>query len=377
MRAIILAGGRGSRLDPLTRHLPKPLIPFFGRPLIEYQIRWLSQYGFNDVIVSLGHLGSQIETALGHAWHDTTIRYVYEKSPLGTAGAVIHALSMDPTEEAVLVIPGDCLADFDLATCYDALSHYPQPMGLVAHSVEDAHQFGVVDLHEDGTVQKLIEKPSIIQGRQWVNTGIYVIQPHFLESIHELKLRPLDFAYDIFPQLVAQGQLRAYTPSDGYWSDLGTLNQYRQSHFDVLSGRIALGYDVTTNSTIHLGARVIAPVWLGNNVTIDAEASVGPFVVVGDDSYIGPWTHVERAVIGQGAFLGVGTKIQDAVIDARVAIGGRCHIDSQCAIGADSRLGWGSHVSRGSRLAPFSRVAPTKRAIPALSPVEPLSAKMS
>ncbi|NMP24141.1 nucleotidyltransferase family protein [Sulfobacillus harzensis] len=358
MNAIILAGGRGSRLDPLTRHLPKPLVPFFGRPLIAHQIHWLASYGIDKIVVSLGHLGPMIEATLGSSMFGARLQYVREDTPLGTAGAAVHALQAVARNRnhPVLIIPGDCLADFDLSHLLDQFHRRPEPFAMVVHGVDDARQFGVVEV-KDGRVERLVEKPPAIDGRHLVNTGIYLMTPG--AEAEWPQQRPLDFAFDVFPSLIASGTLAAFE-EQGYWSDLGTLNQYRQSHFDALLDRVHLGYRLKPGErvTIDHSARIIGPVWLGDDVTIDAHATVGPFAVIGQGSYIGPWSRVENAVIGQGAFLGAGTHIHDASIGDRVAIGGRCRIGSQSAVGADSRIGWGTHVRPGSRLAPLTRISP-------------------
>lgn len=358
MRAIILAGGRGSRLDPLTRHLPKPLVPFFGRPLIVHQIQWLATHGFTDIVVSLGHFGSLIENALGPAQGDAQLTYVYEESPLGTAGATVHALAVfrNQPPEPILVIPGDCLADFDLRALYHRFCRMPESFGMVVRNVHDARQFGAVEVR-DGRINRLIEKSPAMDGCHLVNTGIYLLKADAPFSWPTI--RPLDFAFDVFPALIRDGSLAALQ-DDGYWSDLGTLNQYRQSHFDALAGHVQVDRDLPGGEhvTIDHSARILGPVWFGDHVTIDAHASVGPYAVVGTGTYVGPWSHIEHVVIGRGAFLGAGTRIHDATIDDRVAIGGRCRIGSQSAVGADSRIGWGTDLRPGSRLAPLTRVAP-------------------
>jgi len=356
MRAIILAGGRGSRLDPLTRHLPKPLVPFFGRPLIERQIRWLTVYGFSDIVISLGHLGNLIEDALGPEQYGARLHYVYETQPQGTAGAVAWAFSQYPTDEGTLVIPGDCLADYDLDRVYQYFLKRHESFGMIVHRVEDARQFGVVEANPHGRVIRLIEKPSVIEGGQLVNTGIYVLKPH---AMGWPSARPLDFAYDVFPELIAAEQM-ASLEVDGYWSDLGTLGQYRESHFDVMRGRVHLPYTIedTDNVIVDGQARIIGPVWLGDDVTIDAQATIGPNVVLGAGTYVGPWTHVENTIVGQHAFLGAGTRTQDAIIGDRVALGGRCRVGRHAAIGSDTRVGWGTEVTPGTRISPETRISP-------------------
>lgn len=358
MRAIILAGGRGSRLDPLTRNLPKPLVPFFGRPLIAQQIQWLATYGFTDIVVSVGYFGSLIQHYLGPSQGKARITYVYEATPLGTAGAAVHALTAFPEDlsEPILIIPGDCLADFDLRTLYQRFARMPQTFAMVVREVDDARQFGAVE-SRGGQIQRLIEKSALMDGRHLVNTGIYLMKAE--AQSRWATTRPLDFAFDVFPELIESNSLAALQDA-GYWSDLGTLDQYRQSHFDTLAGRVKLGREIVDGEHVSIdhSARIVGPIWFGDHVTIDAHANVGPYAVLGSGTYVGPWSRVENVVIGRGAFLGAGTRIHEATIDDRVAIGGRCQIGRQSAVGADSRIGWGADLQPGSRLAPLTRVAP-------------------
>lgn len=360
MRAIILAGGRGSRLEPLTQHLPKPLIPFFGRPLIEHQIRWLASYGVTEIIISVGHFGSMIERTLGPTMCGAQLFYAHESQPLGTAGATAWALAQYPTSETTLVMAGDCLTDYPLDYIINHFEHQPVPVGIVLHRVEDARQFGVIEMDPRGRITRLIEKPTVIAGPQLVNTGIYILKPGRLTWPPR---RPLDFAYDLFPVLIARGEM-AGLEVEGYWSDLGTLTQYRESHFDVMRGRVMLPFDLdndVSNIVVDSQARIIEPVWLGDGVTIDAQATVGPNVVLGAGSYVGPWTHVENTVVGQSAFLGAGTRAHDAIVGDGVAFGGRCHVGPQSAIGAGTRIGWGTDVSPGAKIPANTRLAPKMR----------------
>ncbi|MCY0897515.1 MAG: NDP-sugar synthase [Firmicutes bacterium] len=356
MRAIILAGGRGTRLDPLTRDLPKPLVPFFDRPLIEYQIRWLASCGFDEITISLGHLGDRIVSTLGYQLAGVPLSYVKEPHPLGTAGAVALALEHGIGSHPVVVVPGDALADYDLAAVYQEFLSRPEPVGMIVKQVADPRGFGVVTIDGSGRATGFQEKPSAVEQGQWVNTGIYFLKQPAIEWPDR---RPLDFAYDLFPLWTERGHVAALK-APGYWSDLGTLAQYRRSHFDALDGLVAVAIPEPTPGAaiVDRTARVIEPVWLGDGVTIDAQATVGPYAVIGTGSYVGPWSKVERAVVGQSVFLGAGSRVSGATIAERVVIGGRCRVEHHAAIGANSRIGWGTRVAAGRHFAPASHVSP-------------------
>jgi mannose-1-phosphate guanylyltransferase/phosphomannomutase len=238
-------------------------------------------------------------------------------------------------------------------------AHESAAVGMVLHRVDDARQFGVIQMDPHGRITQLIEKPAVMAGPQLVNTGIYILRPDRLTWPAQ---RPLDFAYDVFPALIARSDMAGFEV-EGYWSDLGTLTQYRESHFDVMRGRVMLPFDSDdiANIVVDSQARIIEPVWLGDGVTIDAQATVGPNVVLGAGSYVGPWTHVENTVVGQHAFLGAGTRAHDAIVGDGVALGGRCRIGPQSAIGSGTRIGWGTDVSPGARIPADTRLAPNMR----------------
>lgn len=358
VRAIILAGGRGTRLDPLTRHLPKPLVPFFDQPIIAHQIRWLATYGFNDIVISLGHLGDLIESVLGSERDGARLRYVREDRPLGTAGAVAFAARHFPIDEPVLVIPGDCLADYDLGRIYQYFVARPEAVGLVVRQVDDPRPFGVVAANAAGRVLSLVEKPRTLDFGRLVNTGIYVLKPQGLQDLPHG--HPADFAYDVFPQLIAQRRALSCLEISGYWSDIGTLTQYRQSHFDVMNGRFrsTVMLQRPTNVIVDPGARIIEPVWLGEGVVVEAQATIGPYAVIGEGSRVGPWTKVDHSVIGKNVFLGAGSRVNGATVADRVVIGGRCRIGQQAVIGSDTHIGWGTSIGPGSKVGPGTRVSP-------------------
>jgi NDP-sugar pyrophosphorylase family protein len=359
MRAIILAGGRGTRLDPLTRNDPKPLVPVFDRPLLFHQLDWLRDNGFTDIVVSVGYLGQRILDALNSPVPGLRLTVVREENPLGTAGAVALALDQVPSREPVLVIPGDALSNVDLESFFLAFSRQPEPMALLVHHVPDPRGFGVVWADDQGRVRQFVEKPATLQWGSLVNTGIYALRPDLLRWPTK---RPLDFAYDVFPELVARRALVALR-AEGYWSDLGTIGQYRQAHFDAMDGLIDLKalYRVPRRVKIAATARLIPPVWLGDHVVIDAEATVGPYAVIGSSSHLGPWVKVTQAIVGRGVVLGAETQLDGAVVADNVAAAGLCHIARDAVVGTGAQLYWGSVVQAGQRVAPDSRILGERR----------------
>lgn len=229
MKGVIMAGGRGSRLMPLTNHIPKPLVPILDKPVMWYIVKLLKRAGIEDVVVTLGYLGDEIEKAFGDGSAlGVRLTYVREDKPLGTAGGVKNAQAY--LDEDFVVVSGDAYTDFDLAGLIDY--HY-QKGGLVtlaAYTVDDASRFGVIVADENGLVRSFQEKPVHPLSRT-VNTGIYVCDRRLLHLIPD---GTVDFAKDVFPRLL--GNIYA-KECDGFWSDIGTLPTYYQTNLQVVTGR--------------------------------------------------------------------------------------------------------------------------------------------
>src|SRR5688500_17395158 len=258
MKAVVMAGGEGTRLRPLTSNQPKPMVPIVGKPCMEHIVELLRQHGLEDVIVTLAFMPQSIRSYFGAGeTYGVTIRYSVEESPAGTAGSV--KLAEDALEETFLVISGDALCDIDLSSL---ISFHRAKEGLVTialKSVENPLEFGIVVTDADGRIERFLEKPSWGQVfTDTINTGIYVIEPEVLR--HVPTDRPYDFSKELFPLLLAMGrQLYGYV-ADGYWQDIGNLDQFRQANFDALDERVRLNV---------AGIRLRGNVWVGEGVDLD------------------------------------------------------------------------------------------------------------
>lgn len=237
MKAVIMAGGRGSRLDPLTRNNPKPLLPLLDRPVMEYIVELLVQQGIRDIAVTISYLGEKIQEYFGdgHRWG---ARLVYQRDtqPLGTAGAV--RLLDHFLDETFVVMSGDGLTDFNLKP---ALSRHVETGAwatLIVKEVKNPLGFGVIETDPSGAVRSFVEKPVSWDSQRsaLINTGIYILSPRVLSVIP--KGRPYDFGKDLFPALLQAGVPLYGVPGEGYWSDVGTLKQYYQTQLDMIQGRV-------------------------------------------------------------------------------------------------------------------------------------------
>src|ERR671914_657680 len=257
VRAVVMAGGEGTRLRPLTSNQPKPMVPIVGKPCMEHILELLKLHGFEDVIVTLAFLPQAIRGYFGDG--ETLglgIDYSIEESPLGTAGSV--RLASGQLDDTFLVISGDALCDIDLADLVAFHQEREASVTIGLKSVDNPLEFGIVVTDEDGRVERFLEKPSWGQVfSDTINTGIYVLEPHVLR--HVPTDRPYDFSKELFPLLLEMGRPLYGFVFDGYWQDIGDLDQFRQANFDALDERVRLNIS---------GIRLRGNVWLGEGVDL-------------------------------------------------------------------------------------------------------------
>jgi mannose-1-phosphate guanylyltransferase/phosphomannomutase len=237
MKAIILAGGFGTRLHPFTLKYPKPMIPLVNKPVLAHILDLLKYHLFSDVVITVHYLSEQIQDYFGNGSSlGLTLRYAVEERPLGTAGSIKNAQPyLD--DETFLVISGDIITNIDLSR---AIYFHRQKQALATVVVKDVvnpHEYGVVVTDQNGRIRQYLEKPdrqSIISNR--ANTGIYILEPEILDYMEPNKA--YDFSYDIFPLMVAQNAALFGYLADGYWRDIGTVQSYRQATVDILAGKV-------------------------------------------------------------------------------------------------------------------------------------------
>jgi len=368
MKAVVMAGGEGTRLRPLTVNYPKPLVPVCNKPIMEHILTLLQRHGINDVIATVHYLADEIQSHFGDGSDfDMNIAYSTETTPLGTAGSVKQAEQL-LDRERFLIISGDSLTDCDLQKAIDFHIEKKSLATLILYRVPSPLEFGVVITDEEGRIQRFLEKPSWSEVfSDTVNTGIYIIEPEILDMIEQDKF--CDWSQDIFPLLLEQGKpLYGYVMEE-YWTDVGSLAQYREAQEHLLSGRINLpvpgnqigpGIFAGTNCNISEGATIVPPVCLGRNCKIKHGARVGPYTTIGDNVFIEGGAVVERSVIWDSAYIGPHVSIRSAIAGYRVTIkkdsvlnedsviGDRCLIEVQSTIRPRVKLWPDKVVERGS-----------------------------
>jgi len=358
-----MAGGEGTRLRPLTSNQPKPMVPIVGKPCMEHILELLRDHGFRDVVVTVAFLPQAIRSyfADGESM-DLNIEYSVEESPLGTAGSVRHA--SDRLDDTFLVISGDALCDIDLGRIVEFHREKGAAATIGLKSVENPLEFGIVVTDEDGRVERFLEKPSWGQVfSDTINTGIYVLEPEVLK--HVPTDRPFDFSKELFPLLLEMGRPIYGCVCDGYWQDIGNIDQYRQANFDALDEKVRLNIQgLKIRGDVWLGEGVEiddvegveGPAFVGTNCTISPDASVGPYSVLGAGTTLRERSRVSRSVIDASTYVGRSAVVEGAVVGRNCDIKAHARVHEGVAIGDQVTLGDQSVVFPGVRVYPYKEV---------------------
>lgn len=363
MRAVVMAGGEGSRLRPLTSGRPKPLVPVANRPIMEHILLHLARHGVDEVVATLYYLGDEIREYFGDGEDlGVKIRYSVETQPLGTAGSVKKAEEWLRDGGTFAIVSGDALTDIDLQKAVEFHKRKGALATLVLASMPNPLEFGVVVADEEGRIQRFLEKPSWSEVfSDTVNTGMYILEPEVLDMMEPGKA--YDWSGDIFPKLLAEGKPLFGYVMEEYWADVGSLGQYREAQEDLLSGRVMLpipgesrsrGVFVGANTSIDPTAILVPPVCLGRNVRVKARARLGPYTVVGDNSLIEEEAHVDRSVVWDGAYIGFNVRAQSAIVCSRAML------KRDVLVREDAVVGDRSAIDAGATIGPRVKVYPDK-----------------
>jgi mannose-1-phosphate guanylyltransferase len=316
MDAVVLVGGSGTRLRPLTLRTPKPMLPLVDRPLLAYLFDQLAAAGVTRAILACGYLPDALIAYFGDGGEQASglaLEYVVESEPLGTAGAARLA-AFGRVSETFLLLNGDILSEHDLAALVALHRARGATATLALVAVDDPSRYGVVERDDDGTVLRFVEKPAPGEtASNLVNAGAYVLEPSVLDLIPAG--RPVSIEREIFPALVGNGLCAL--PLDGYWSDVGTPESYLAAHVQLLErglgGRPGPA-GTHPSAVVEEGAVVHEPSFVGAGAIVRAGAVVGPLASIGHGAIVGANSVVERAVIHAGARVGEGCELRDVVI---------------------------------------------------------------
>jgi mannose-1-phosphate guanylyltransferase len=356
LQALILAGGEGTRLRPLTSTIPKPVVPLVGRPFISYMVEWVRGHGVDDVILGCGFMADAVREVLGDGSDlGVRLRYLEEPRPLGTGGALKFAEAL--LDERFFMLNGDVLADLDLTAQLEAHERTGARATLALYPVEDPSAYGLVRLDPEDSVAEFIEKPGPDQmDTNLINAGAYILERDVLAGMPPAGTN-VSIERDVFPSLVGHG-LYGYE-SSGYWLDIGTPDRYLKATYDILEGKVTTevggelrehGLALVDASTVD--GRVVAPVVVGSGCSIGRAALVGDRSVLGHRVTVGEGARIESSVLLDGAAVGAGTRINSSIVGPAVTIGDRCHIEGGVVIGEGVEIGSGNMLLAGARIFP-------------------------
>lgn len=360
MQAVILVGGEGTRLRPLTSLRPKPVVTLVDRPFIVHMLDWLIGHGVDDVIMSCGFLPDQIEAELGDgSGLGISLRFVTEPEPRGTAGALKYAEEF--LHDRFLMLNGDVLTDIDLGAQLAQHERTGATGTLALVPVADPSSYGLVRLHEDQSVKGFLEKPRPEQiDTNLISAGAYVLERSVLDLIEPD--RNVSIEREIWPALVGNG-LYGFAADHAYWMDIGTPDRYLRGTFDILEGRVQtavrakLGeHGTSIDPTARVDGTVVAPAIVGANAVIERDAFVGSVAVVAEDAVIGEGAIVENAIVLAGARIGAGAQLRDCVIAPGAVIGDRTIVGGEAVIGDGVRVGADNQLDRGIRVFPGTEI---------------------
>jgi mannose-1-phosphate guanylyltransferase len=355
MQAVILVGGEGTRLRPLTSTVPKPVVPLVDRPFIAYMLEWVHAHGVDDVVMSCGFLATAVRNVLGDgSQYGLRLRFIEEPEPRGTAGALKYAEEL--LDERFLMLNGDVLTDIDLTAQIEQHDASGATATLALVAVDDPTAYGLVRLNEDHAVKEFVEKPSADQiDSKLISAGAYVLERAILDRIPPD--RNVSIEREVWPQLIGDG-LYGFA-ADAYWLDIGTPERYLQGTFDILEGNVATavaellgpGY-LAVGERVEVAGRIVPPALVDRGCTIADGAHVGSLVVLGEGVSVGEGTTIERSVVLNGAEVGRGCVLRDCIVAAGVRIGDGSTVSGGAVLGEGVTVGARNVLTRGVRVFP-------------------------
>jgi mannose-1-phosphate guanylyltransferase/phosphomannomutase len=358
MNGVIMAGGFGTRLRPLTCNTPKPMVPVMNRPMMHHIVALLKKHGISELTATLYYQPEAITSYFGNgSAFGVNLTYVKAEADYGTAGSIRNALS--GTDERVLVISGDVLTDFDLtAAIHFHESRQSKATILLTHA-KNPLQFGVVITRDDGRISRFLEKPSWGEVfSDTINTGIYIIEPDVINMIPFRE--EFDFSKDLFPLLLRQGAALYGYVADGYWRDIGSLNEYQDAHQDALSGAVRVNIEGERRGSLIVGEGTKLPaerfhvsgtVIIGKSCAIAEDVKISNSVI-GDNCVIGPGTVIRNSVIWNDVVIGHNVELTSDVICSRCSVGEKTTVAENVFIGDACWIGRGASLSSNIKLWP-------------------------
>jgi mannose-1-phosphate guanylyltransferase/phosphomannomutase len=361
VKAVVMAGGEGTRLRPLTSNQPKPMVPIAGKPCMEHILELVRRHEITTAVATLAYMPQVISGYFGEGSHiGVELDYSVEEVPAGTAGSV--KLLEHYLDETFLVVSGDALTDMDLTSLIEFHRYKGAMATLALKRVPDPLEFGVVITAEDGRIERFLEKPTWGEVfSDTINTGIYVLEPEVLAEIPAEVAH--DFSKELFPHLLEAGAPLYGFVTEGYWQDIGNLTQYHEANRDALDGKVKLempGVRLRENVWVGEGSlveqveRIEGPAVIGNYCALDETATIGRYTVLGNNVIVKEQAEIEFSVIDSNSYLGPRTQVRGALI------GKNCEIRAHATVSEGAVIGDECSIGEQSTIAPHVRVYPFK-----------------
>jgi mannose-1-phosphate guanylyltransferase / phosphomannomutase len=361
VKAVVMAGGEGTRLRPLTSNQPKPMVPVAGKPCMEHTLELVRRHGITNAVATLAYMPQVISGYFGEGSHlGVDLEYSVEEVAAGTAGSV--KLLEHYLDETCLVVSGDALTDMDLTSLIEFHRYKGAVATIALQRVPDPLEFGVVITAEDGRIERFLEKPTWGEVfSDTINTGIYVLEPEVLAQIPADV--PYDFSKELFPRLLEQGAPLYGFVTECYWQDIGNLIQYQEANRDALDGKVTLdmpGVRLRENVWVGEGSlveqveRIEGPAVIGNYCAIDETATIGRYTVLGNNVIVKEQSEIEFSVIDSNSYLGPRTQVRGALV------GKNCEIRAHATVSEGAVIGDECSIGEQSTIAPHVRVYPFK-----------------
>ena len=364
MRAVLMAGGSGTRLRPLTCDLPKPMVPILNRPIAEHIINLLKRHQVTEVVATLHYLPDVMRDYFQDG-SDFGVQMTYaveEDQPLGTAGCVKNIAEL--LDETFLVISGDSITDFDLTAAIEFNKRNKSKATLILTRVPNPVEFGVVITDEQMRIRRFLEKPSASEiFSDTVNTGTYILEPSVLDYLPVNE--ECDFSKDLFPLLLEKDEPMFGYIADGYWCDVGHLDAYREAQYDGLQQKVVLDYAyeeqkpgiwVGQNTFIDPTAKIEAPALIGSNCRIGQRVNIEAGTVIGDNVTVGADADLKRPILWNGAIIGEEVHLRACVICRGTRVDRRAHVLEGAVVGPLCTVGEEAQVSPGVRVWPSKKI---------------------
>ncbi|MEU6968729.1 mannose-1-phosphate guanyltransferase [Kitasatospora aureofaciens] len=364
MKAVVMAGGEGTRLRPMTSSMPKPLLPVANMPIMEHVLRLLKRHGLSDTVVTVQFLASLVKNYFGDGEElGMHLTYAHEETPLGTAGSVKNAEDA-LKDDSFLVISGDALTDFDLTKLIDYHRSKNALVTVCLTRVPNPLEFGITITDEEGRVERFLEKPTWGQVfSDTVNTGIYVMEPEVFDYVAAGE--SVDWSSDVFPQLLKEGKRVYGYVAEGYWEDVGTHESYGKAQADVLEGKVDVeleGFEISPGVWVAEGAEVDpeavlrGPLYIGDYAKVEAGVEIREHTVLGSNVVVKRGAFLHKAVVHDNVYVGPQSNLRGCVVGKNTDVMRAARIEDGAVIGDECLVGEESIIAANVRVYPFKTI---------------------